>query len=126
MEVDLSDHEIEALGMKLLLDSKDFIKRAGLFGVSNFEVEGHKFDLRFFDIFREASGGAIDTDLDLSAQGQALGVLQFIEDSSSDIFDEALELDGLTLLTEVGAAFVMRVGGKEGTVCREDVEGEKA
>ena len=41
MEVDLSDHEIEALGMKLLLDSKDFIKRARLFGVSNVEVEGH-------------------------------------------------------------------------------------
>jgi hypothetical protein len=52
--------------------------------------------------------------------------LEFIEDSSSDIFDEALELDGMTLFTEVGAALVVGVGGKEGTVGREDVEGEKA
>lgn len=48
------------------------------------------------------------------------------EDSSSDIFDEALELDGLTLFTEVSAALVVGVGGKEGTIGGEDVEGEKA
>jgi hypothetical protein len=52
--------------------------------------------------------------------------LQFIEDSSSDIFDEAFEFDGLTLLAEVSAALVMRVRGEEGTVGREDFKGEKA
>jgi hypothetical protein len=43
-----------------------------------------------------------------------------------DIADESLELNGVTFLTEVGAALVMGVGGKEGTVCREDVKGEEA
>jgi len=57
-------------------------------------------------------GGAIDTDLDLFSEGQALGVLQFIENSSSDIIDEAFELDGLTFLTKVSAALVVGVGGK--------------
>jgi len=71
-------------------------------------------------------GGAIDTDLDLFSEGQALGVLQFIENSSSDIIDEAFELDGLTFLTKVSAAFIARVRRKEGAVCREDMKGEKA
>ena len=49
-----------------------------------------------------------------------------IEDSSSDIFDEAFELDGLTLLAEVSTAVVVRVGRKEGAVGGEDGKGEKA
>ena len=108
------------------MDSEDFAKGVGLFGISDFKRQSQQFDFGLKDPFRESSGGAIDTDLDLSAEGQAFGILQFIEDSSSDIFDEALELNGFTFLTEVSAAFVMRVGGKEGTVCREDVKREKA
>jgi len=67
---------------------------------------------------------AIDTDLDLSAEGHTLGVLQLIEDSSSDIFDEALKLDGMALFAEVGAAFIAGVRGEEGAIGGEDVEGE--
>jgi hypothetical protein len=52
--------------------------------------------------------------------------LQFIEDSSSDIFDEALELDGLTLLAEVSAALVVGVGRKEGTIGGKDGKREEA
>jgi hypothetical protein len=52
--------------------------------------------------------------------------LQFIEDSSSDIFDEALELDGLTLLTEVSAALVMRIGREKSAISGEDSKGKEA
>jgi len=52
--------------------------------------------------------------------------LQFIEDSSSDIFDEALELDGLTFLTEVSAAFVAGIRGKQSAIGGEDGKREKA
>lgn len=97
-----------------------------MFGISDFKGQGHQFDLGFFDAFRETGRGAIDPDLDLSAEGQALRVLQFIEDFSSDIIDESLELDGFTFFTEIGTALVTRVGGKEGPVRREDVEREKA
>jgi hypothetical protein len=38
-----------------------------------------------------------------------LGVLQLIENSPANIIDEAFELDGLTLITEVSAAFVVGV-----------------
>jgi hypothetical protein len=55
-----------------------------------------------------------------------LGVLQLIEDSSANIVDEAFELHGLTLLAEVSAAFVVRVGRKEGAIGGEDGKGEKA
>ena len=49
---------------------------------------------------------------------------EFIEDSSADVFDEALKLDGMALLAEVGAAFIAGVRGEEGTIGGEDVEGE--
>jgi len=52
--------------------------------------------------------------------------LQFIEDSSSDIFDKAFEFDGLTLLAEVSAALVVGVGGEEGAIGGEDAKREKA
>jgi hypothetical protein len=55
-----------------------------------------------------------------------LGVLQLIEDSSANIVDEALELDGLALLTKVGAALIVGVGRKEGAIGRKDGKGEKA
>jgi hypothetical protein len=108
------------------LDSEDFIKGAWFFGISDLKGKSQDFDFRFLDLFRKSRGGAIDTDLDLSAQGQALGVLQFIEDSSSDIFDEALELDGLTLLTKVGAALVMRIGREKSAISGEDGKGKEA
>jgi hypothetical protein len=54
-----------------------------------------------------------------------LGVLQLIEDSSANIVDEALELDGLTLFAEVSTALIVRVGREEGAIGREDGKGEK-
>ena len=121
MEVDPFDCHIEPLGLEFLFDSKDFTERVSLFGVSHFKGEGHQFDLGFLDVLREAGGRAIDTDLDLSAQGHPLGFLQFIEDSSSDVFNEALKLDGMTFLTEVGAAFIAGVRREEGAIGRGDL-----
>ena len=108
------------------MNSKDFTEGVGLFGISDFKRQSQQIDFGFKDSLREASGRAIDTDLDLSAEGQAVGILQFIEDSSSDIFDEALELKGLTFLTEISAALIMGVGRKECPVSREDVKREEA
>ena len=122
----LSDDDIEALGFKFFFDSKDFIKRAWLFGVSDFKGEGQEFDFGFLDVFGESGGRAIDSDLDVSAQGHSLGVLQFIEDSSSDVFDEAFKLDGMTFFTEVSAAFIVGVRREEGAIGGEDAKGEKA
>ena len=126
MEVDSSDDDIEVMSFQFFFDSEDSVKRVWLFGIGDSKRQGEEFDFGFLDAFREASGGAIDADLDLSAEGQAFGVLQFIEDSSSDIFDKAFEFDGLTLLAEIGVALVVGVGGKEGAIGGEDSEGEKA
>jgi hypothetical protein len=54
-----------------------------------------------------------------------LGVLQLIEDSSANIVDEALELDGLTLFAEVSTALIVRVAREESAIGREDGKGEK-
>ena len=101
------------------------IERAGLFWIRDLKGEGEELDFGFWDGLREPRGGTIDTDVDLSAEGEALGFLQFIEDSSADIFDEALELDGGTLVAEVGAALVVRVGREEGAIGGEDGKGEE-
>jgi len=126
VEVDLSDHEVEALGFELLLDSKDLVKGASLFGISDFKGEGHELDFGFFDLLGESVGGAVDPDFDLSTEGHSLGILEFVEDSSADIFDKALKLDGMTRFTEVGTAFVAGVRGKQGAIGGEDMKGKKA
>ena len=102
------------------------IEGAGIFRICDLKRESEELDFGFWDGFREPRGGAIDTDVDLSAEGEALGFLQFIEDSSADIFDEALELDGGTLVAEVGAALVVGVGREEGAIGGEDGKGEEA
>jgi DUF4097 and DUF4098 domain-containing protein YvlB len=66
----------------------------------------------------QTSGGAIDIELDFSVEGQALGVLQFIDDSSSDIFDETFEFDRFTFVTGIGTIFVVRIRREEGALCR--------
>ncbi len=124
--MDLSDKDIEAMGFELFLDSEDLIKGAGFFGISDLKGERKEFDFGFRGRFREASRGAIDTDLDLSAQGQTVRFLQFIEDSSADIFDQAFEFDGGTLFAEVGAPLVVGVGREEGAIGGEDGKGEEA
>jgi len=69
VEVDFSDDNIEAVGFKFFFDSEDFVKGVLLFGVSDFEGEGEELDFWFWDLFRESSGRAIDTDLDIPTQG---------------------------------------------------------
>ena len=126
MEVDPFDCHIETLELEFFFDAKDFTERVSLFGVSDFEGEGEEFDFWFWDVFGEAGGGAIDSDLDVPAQGDPFGLFEFIEDSSSDVFDEAFKLDGMTLFTEVGAALIVGIRGEEGPIGREDAKGEKA
>jgi hypothetical protein len=40
-----------------------------------FKRQSQQIDFGFKDSFREMSGGAIDTDFDFSAEGEAFGVL---------------------------------------------------
>jgi hypothetical protein len=54
-----------------------------------------------------------------------LRILEFIEDSSSDVFDEAFELDGVALIAEVSAAFIAGVRRKEGAIGGEDGESQQ-
>ena len=104
------------------MDTEDSVERAWLFGVSDFKREGQEFDFGFWDLFRGSGGGAVDTDVDLFAEGQASGLLQFKEDSSADILDEAFALDGFTFIREVGAPLVVRVRRKERVIGGEDAK----
>ena len=78
------------------------------------------------DLLGESGGGAIDANLDVSAQGYSLRFFQFIEDSSSDIFDEALKLNGVALFIEVSAALVAGVRREQCAVSGECMKGEQS
>ena len=75
MEVDFSNNEIEPLGFEFIFDSKYFVKRVRLFGISDLQREGKEFDFWFWDRIGETGGRAIDSDLDLSADHDPMGVL---------------------------------------------------
>jgi len=42
-----------------------------------------------------------------------------------DVFDNTLELDGVTLITKVSTALVTGIGGKEGAVRSNDLIGKE-
>ena len=75
VEVDFSNNEIEPLGFEFIFDSKYFVKRVRLFGISDLQREGKEFDFWFWDRIGETGGRAIDSDLDLSADHDPMGVL---------------------------------------------------
>jgi hypothetical protein len=54
-----------------------------------------------------------------------LGFLQLIEDSSSDVLDEAFKLDGVAFLTEVDATFIAGVRRKEGAIRGKNGKGKE-
>ncbi len=48
-----------------------------------------------------------------------------IKDFFADIFNNALKLDKLTVMTEIGTTLITRVGREEGAICSDDLIGEE-
>jgi len=53
-------------------------------------------------------------------------MLKSIKDSLADVFNDSLELDGLTLITEIGAPLITGMSGEKGTVSSKNFERKKA
>jgi len=68
---------------------------------------------------------AVCPDVDFLADNDSGRISEAVNDSLSDVIDDAFELDELTLLTEIGAAFVPGIGGEKGPVGSHDLIGEE-
>lgn len=53
-------------------------------------------------------------------RNDAFGFSQSPSNSLPDVFDNTLELDGVTLIGKISTALVTGIGGKEGAVCCKD------
>ena len=77
------------------------------------------------DILWKVEGRTWSLDADLFTRNNSFGCGQPPSDSLLHIFDNPLELDGITVLTEVGAALIPGIGWKKCTVGGNDFIGEK-
>jgi hypothetical protein len=68
------------------------------------------------DILWKVGRTALHSDTDLFSWDDPLGVVEAIEDSSMDIFDDTRELDRVTRTAEIGAALVPGTDGKKGPI----------
>ena len=53
-------------------------------------------------------------------------MLKSIKDSLADVFNDSLELDGLTLITEIGAPLITGISGEKSAISSEDLKGQEA
>jgi len=120
------DDEIEACALEPFLEAKDLIEGARVLGIGLLETQGEQFDLGPLDIFGEVRGWALEFDADLFSGDDFCGIIESVADSSVDVVYEPFELDRLTHLAEVGAAFVSGVCGEEGAIQGEDLIGDEA
>ena len=54
--------------------------------------------------------------MDLFSWDDFFGVVESIEDSLMDVFDNTFELNGVAFITEVSATLVPDIGGEKGAV----------
>ena len=73
----------------------------------------------------EPGGRAWYFDTDFFSGDDSGRIIKPIEDSLPDIFDNAFKFDKFAVTTEIGAALIAGVGGKERAICSNDLIGEK-
>ena len=112
--------------MKLIFEKEDFIQDTGFFGIGLLKAKGQDFNAGFLNIRGESVRRAVCPDADFLADEDSSRISEAIKDSLSDVTNDALELDELTLLAEIGAALIPGIGGEKGAVGSYDIEGEEA
>jgi hypothetical protein len=111
--------------LKLFLEAEDLVEDTGLVGIGLLKAKGEDLHPGSWDMVRESAGRAINLDADLLAEDDPGRICKMVKDPLSDVSDDALELDHLTVFTEVSAAPVSGVGWEERAVGRQDFEGEE-
>jgi len=122
------DHQIEPCLLKFFLDAKDLVEDAGLFRIGLLQAEGKDlhFGAGYLGMIGESLGGAFNLYPHVFEERLPVRIVQPIEDPSADIFDNADEFNAFTFFFEPGAALVLGLGGKEGSIGGNDLIGEES
>jgi hypothetical protein len=87
--------------------------------------KGEDFHLGPWQIGWEPGRRARYFDVYFLSRDDSCRIIQPVQDSLADIFDNAFKLDKLAVTTEIGAALITGVGGKERAICSNDLIGEE-
>ncbi len=108
------DNEIKAGILEFFFEPKDLIKDAWLFRIGLLKRKRQEFYLGPLDILWKVGRRALQPDADFFSRDNLLGIVEPVEDSSMDVFNESSELNGFTFIAEISAAFVPGIGGGKG------------
>jgi hypothetical protein len=120
------DDEIETCSLKLFLEAEDLVEDTGLVWISLLKAKGEDLHPGFRDVGGESVRRAVNFDPDLLAEDDPGRICKTVKDPLPDVSDNALELNHLTVFTEVGAAPVSGIGWEERAVGSQDFEGEES
>jgi len=119
-------NEVQTCLLELVFKAKDLVKDTRALRVSWLKGKCQNLYFGSFDIGREAIRRAVNFDSNLLARDNRFRMLKSIKDPLADIFNDSLELDGLTLITEIGASLITSMSGEKGTVSSKNLERQQA
>ncbi len=111
--------------MKPFFEIEDSVKDTGFFWIGFLKAKCQDFNAGFLNIRGESVRRAVCPDAYFLADEDSGRISEAIKDFLPDVTNDALELNELTLFTEIGTAFIPGVGGEKGAVGRYDIEGEE-
>ena len=94
------------------MEAKNLVKDAGRIRVGLLKTKGEDLHLGSWDISREFGRGTVGPDADFLAQDDPFRISEPVKDSLSDVFDDAFELDRVTIATEMGTPLVPSICGE--------------
>ena len=109
----------------MFFEIANFVEDTGIVGIGLLKAKGQDFHFGSLNIRGESGRRALCSDADFLADENSSRISKAIKDFLSDVLDDTLELDAVTLLTEIGASFIPGIGGKKGAVGRQDLKGEE-
>jgi hypothetical protein len=130
IEGDTGDHspfnnKIKACSLQFFFKIEDLVENTGLVGTGLVKAKGQNLNLWSLNIRGKSGRRTVCPDADFLVDNDSGRISEAVNDPLPDIIDDAFELDDLTFLTKIGAAFVPSIGGEKGSVGRHDLIGEE-
>ena len=126
IESDTGDHspfndKIKACSLQFFLKIEDLIEDTGLVGIGLVKAKGQNLHLWSLNIRGKPGRRAVYLDANFLVDNDSGRISEAVNDPLPDVIDDAFELDELTLLTEIGAAFVPGIGGEKSAIGGKDL-----
>jgi hypothetical protein len=130
IEGDTGDHspfddKIKACSLQFFFKIEDLVGDTGLVGIGLVKAKCQNLNLWSLNIRWKPVRRTVCLDANFLVDNDSGRISEAVNDPLPDVIDDAFELDELTLLTEIGAAFVPSIGGEKGSVGSHDLIGEE-